>query len=202
MAKALIKFNNEGSAIRIKGEELKASIKKYNEGFTGLNENAWKVAEAVHSILTKKEWSKDFDSERQFLEAAEVSQSTWNHLKNAVQFRDDNPKITKGLNPERVFILSKLDDKAEAMLTWAGENNIPVNSDKKLKDAIKRWENRDAIEAEATVTDDEPETDEPETDEPEEPTIEADESMPVRVVINGKYYEIPWKVLKKYEVAE
>ena len=195
MAKQLVKIFNEGSAIRIKNEDLKASIQKYNDGYKALNEGGWMVAEAVHSMLTEKQWKDDFKSEREFIESVSAPQSTWNQWKTAVAFRDANPSITKGLNVNRVYIMSGLGDEAQAMLTWAKDEKIEVNSDKKLKDAIKAYKNRDAIDAEYTATDEEPEEQETEAGNEKEPEL-------VAIEYKGKTYEIPWKVLSKYEVKQ
>jgi uncharacterized protein YktB (UPF0637 family) len=197
MAKQLIKVNNEGSAIRIKNEDLKASIQKYNDGYKTMNEGGWQVAEAVHAMLTEKQWKDDFKSEREFIESVNAPQSTWNQWKTAVTFRDENPSITKGLNVNRVYIMAGLGDEAQAMLTWAKEEKVEVNSDKKLKEAIKAYKNRDAIDAEFTTKDEDPEDKEAgnEAGTEKEPEI-------VAIEYKGKTYEIPWKVLTKYEVKQ
>ena len=194
MAKQLIKVNNEGSAIRIKNEGLKASIKKYNEGYTTMNEGGWMVAEAVHAMLTEKQWKDDFKSEREFIESVNAPQSTWNQFKTAVTFRNENPNITKGLNVNRVYILAGLGEEAPKMLEWAKGEKLEVNSDKKLKEAIKAYKNKDAIEADYTASD---------IEEPEENEAEASkEPETVAIEYKGKTYEIPWKVLTKYEVKQ
>ena len=194
MAKQLIKVNNEGSAIRIKNEGLKASIKKYNEGYTAMNEGGWMVAEAVHAMLTKKQWKDDFKSEREFIESVNAPQSTWNQFKTAVTFRNENPSITRGLNVNRVYILAGLGEEASKMLEWAKGEKLEVNSDKKLKEAIKAYKNKDAIEADYTASD---------IEEPEENEAEASKELEiVAIEYKGKTYEIPWKVLTRYEVKQ
>lgn len=194
MAKKLIKVT-EGTAVRIKDKELLQSIGRYNDGMNAMTDGAWIVAEAIHDMLTGKQWKNDFDSERKFCEALDVKQSTWNQMKNAVDFRNEHPSITKGMTPNWVYILSTTEEP-EALIAWAKETNTPINSDGKLKAAKNAFKNKDAIEADYTATDvEESEETETEAESEKEPEI-------VAIKYKGKTYEIPWKVLTKYEVKQ
>lgn len=201
--KELIKLESEGLAMRIKNPALIDSVKQYVTGLTNIADGQWTTAEAVHRMLTDKQWEEDFNSERDLIAACGGTQSTWNQMKQAVQFRNDNPQLAGKATISRAYIYASIGngEEVKAFLTWAKENKIPVNSDKKVKEAKKLWQNKDAIDADYEEKQ-EPEQEEQEPEQEQaEPKAEQKADM-VRFEYDGAFYEIPVKVLAKYKVAE
>lgn len=81
---------NAKKIVGIKNTALKESLLTIRGAVLSVNASQWEVAQAVHDILVKETFKKDFESEEKFADFIGISRSNCNKMKKAVDFRNSN----------------------------------------------------------------------------------------------------------------
>lgn len=164
----------------LKNTALKESLLTIRSAVLSVNASQWDVAQAVHDILVKETFKKDFETEEKFADFIGISRSNCNKMKKAIDFRNSNETF-KGWTLNKIYeIMCLPNEEAPKVL-----KDYMIDKDdtiKEIREAVKAY--KDDTSESKVVADVEPEEAEPKTEEKEEPkTEEKEEAEPTKEVL-------------------
>lgn len=170
----LITINTTELANKKLGTQLNNIKKAIDTG----NASQWKIADAIHTIITGELFVEDYENEKNLAEVLGMSRSNLNKMKNASEYHSEIEEL-------KPFTLAKVMEmliipKAVIVDFLEGYEVTASDTVKSIREAVSAWKD-DYLVVDAEVTDSEPEvTDsEPEvTDsEPEVTDSEPDDNL-------------------------
>lgn len=178
---------------QLANKELKKELSVMLKAMQGVSKNTWNYAIAIHNIVVKELYVDDFKTIKDFAKNVCVSPALITKYVNAVKCLPillEYELTTDNFTVSKANIIYSLDENTKPFLDFVKTKgmNIALMSEQKLVDLIKKYldGNDEAIENGSS----------------ENASSEEKEEIIIEIKLDGKIYQIPEKILQKYEVKE
>lgn len=186
-----------GNTTQLACKQLQVNVNSMIKALNTIDKSTWQYAISLHRIIKEELYKDDFKNIKEFSQFIDFSQSNITKYVQAVDFSINvlSKDYTIGsISLSKCYILSCLNDNYNDFITFYKENtkeeltNISKN---KLEDLIKLY--KKSLD---NVVDNENENGENENQK------ELSDDDIIEFTIDKVNYQMPYKVLKKYQVKE
>lgn len=179
---------------QLQNKSLKKELVTILKAMENISKSTWTYAKAMHTIVEDELYIDDYKNIKEFAEkCVKVAPSTMTKYTNAVKGMKELEKFGYTENDftvSKANILYTLGENMKAYVEYAKANNFRIDlmSEKEMVNNIKKYlnGNDEAIENGSS----------------ENASSEEKEEIIIEIKLDGKIYQIPEKVLQKYEVKE